>query len=230
MKIPRNNLSLIASWSGGKDSCLALHHARLQGYQVEYLLNFISREYKRCCFHGIESALISAQAQSLGITLVQHEVSPDMKDYEIEFKEAVSRLREQGSEGMLFGDVYLDDHREWVERVCRELGIQAVEPLWGRPAQDVVEEFLHLGYEAVVVSAKADIFGQEIVGRTLDRDLVQELVRKGICPCGENGEFHTLVVAGPLFRKKIEILKAQPILKKGFWEHWFLDIQEWRLI
>ncbi|MBU1853751.1 MAG: ATP pyrophosphatase, partial [Candidatus Omnitrophica bacterium] len=94
-----NNLKVVSSWSGGKDSCLACYRAMEKGYRVQYLLNFISREYKRCCFHGIESRLLKLQTEATGIPLVQEEVSPDMQMYEKEFKEAVLRLKDRGIRG-----------------------------------------------------------------------------------------------------------------------------------
>lgn len=221
---------LIASWSGGKDSCLAYYKAMKRGYQVKYLLNFISKEYKRCCFHGIEGELLNLQAELIGIPLIQKEVSPDMEEYEREFKEAVSEIKASGIEGMVFGDVYLEEHKSWVERVCKDLGIQPIEPLWESPPNKIMEDFINLGFKAVVVSCKADLFGEEFVGRYVDKNLLRDLNRKHICACGENGEFHTFVVDGPIFKKKIEIIKSQTILREGFWKYWFLDIQEYRII
>jgi uncharacterized protein (TIGR00290 family) len=221
---------VISSWSGGKDSCLACYMAMKRGYQVEYLLNFISKEYKRCCFHGLEAELLKLQASLIGIPLFQKEVSPDMEEYEREFKEAVSEVKASGIGGMVFGDVYLEEHKNWVERVCKDLRIQPIEPLWGSPPNKIVEDFINLGFKAVIVSCKADLFDEKFVGRYVDKNFLKELNRKHICPCGENGEFHTFVVDGPIFKKKIEITKSRTILKEGFWKHWFLDIQRYRII
>jgi len=223
-----NNKEVAASWSGGKDSCLACYQALKEGYTVRHLLNFISREYKRCCFHGIDAALLKTQAGLIGIPLIQHEVTADMKAYEQEFKEAVLNLR--GISGMVFGDIYLDEHKDWVERVCKDVGITAVEPLWNGSPLKLVEEFIRAGFKAVIVSAQADKFDKDFVGRTIDEQLVSELVSREICPCGENGEFHTLVIDGPLFeRGAIEITESEPVFKKGFWEYWFLDVKKYRI-
>ena len=218
----------ISSWSGGKDSCLACYKAIQDGYEIKYLLNFISREHKRGCFHGIESGLLKLQAELIGIPIVQHEVSADMQKYEEEFKEAVAGLRAEGIGSMVFGDIYLLDHASWVERVCKDLKIAPVEPLWNKPARKVVEEFIDLGFRSVIVSCKADVLGRDYIGRYMDKKILDEFEEKNICPCGENGEFHTLVVDGPIFKRGIEILRSEPILKDGFWKHWFLDIKEYR--
>lgn len=221
-----NNVA-VASWSGGKDSTLACYKAMQSGYPVKHLLNFISREYKRCCFHGIEKKLLQLQAEAVGIPLVQREVSADMEAYEKEFKEAVSELKASGIKSMIFGDIYLDEHKIWVERVCGDLTIQPIEPLWGLQPEMILNEFIDSGFKAIVVSAKADLLQEEFIGRYVDRDFVKELKRRRICPCGENGEFHTFVVDGPIFKKRIEITKSRPVLKDGFWRHWFLDIIEY---
>jgi uncharacterized protein (TIGR00290 family) len=221
-------MNLISSWSGGKDSCLACYKAIESGYRVSYLLNFISNEYKRCCFHGIEAALLNLQAELIGIALIQKEVSADMEKYEMEFKAAVSEIKAKGIQGMVFGDVYLEEHRDWAERVCKDLEILPIEPLWNCPPLKVVEEFIDLGFKAIVVSCKADIFGKDFIGRYLDKDLIQELKMRNICSCGENGEFHTFVIDGPIFKRKIEILESEPVLNEGFWRHWFLDIRRYK--
>lgn len=220
---------VVSSWSGGKDSCLACYKAIKSGYQVKYLLNFISKEYKRCCFHGLEAQLLDLQAKLIGIPLVQKEVSPGMEKYEEEFKLAVSELKTKGISQMVFGDVYLEEHKTWVERVCRELDIRPLEPLWGLSSQEIVEDFIDSGFKAIVVSCK-DELGENFVGRPVNRGLLEELKQRKICPCGENGEFHTFVIDGPLFKKRIEITKSKPVLKEGFWKHWFLDIEEYKIV
>lgn len=222
-----DNLTAVASWSGGKDSCLAYYKATQQGFRVKYLLNFISKESKRCCFHGIEGALLKLQSELIGIPLIQKEVSPDMQKYEKEFKEAVNKLKVQGIRKMVFGDIYLLDHMNWVERVCGDLDIDPIEPLWNIPPVEIMEEFINLGFKAIVVSCQADKFSKDFVGREVNKNLIKELQLQNICPCGENGEFHTLVVDGPIFKKRIKILESEPILKEGFWKYWFLNIKRY---
>ncbi len=220
-------MTAMSSWSGGKDSCLACYKALKNGYKIKYLLNFISREHKRCCFHGIEAELLKLQAELVGIPLVQKEVTPDMKKYEEEFKEAVVKLRAKGIEKMVFGDIYLLDQMNWVNRVCKDLEIEPVEPLWDIPATDVVNEFIDAGFEAIIVSCKADCLGRDFIGRRIDRAVVKEFKDMGVCPCGENGEFHTLVIDGPIFKRRIKILESEPVLKEGFWKYWFMDIKRY---
>jgi diphthine-ammonia ligase len=217
----------ISSWSGGKDSCLACYKAIQRGCDVKLLLNFISRGSKRGCFHGLESGLLKLQAELIGIPLVQREVSPDMGEYEEEFKAAVNELRGNDIDHMVFGDIYLLEHESWIERVCGELKIKALEPLWNEPVDRIIDELTGLGFKAVIVSCKADVMGREYLGRTVDKALARELAEKKICPCGENGEYHTLVVDGPMFSRPLKIVEADPVLKQGFWPHWFLDIKQY---
>lgn len=223
-------MRLIASWSGGKDSCLACYQSLMTGHEVVSLLHFVSAEYKRSCFHGIEMKLMEAQADIAGFPILIRETPADMEGYEEEFKKAVNLLKKRyGIEGMVFGDVYLDEHKEWVERVCSELSIKPIEPLWGRAPEDVVRQFIELGFKATIVSCKADIMGKEFIGREVDEELLKELLNRDICPCGENGEFHTLVTESPNFRGRIVITESRPVLKEGFWKHWFLDIRRWEV-
>lgn len=223
-------MKLIASWSGGKDSCLALYKAQQKGEEVALLLNFISAEYQRCCFHGIARELMTAQARALGIPMQQVAVPAQMPAYEEKFKSAVREWKEKEEiQGMVFGDVYLEEHKNWVDRVCRDLQIIPRLPLWNMPPWQVVQDFIAAGFRAVVVSAQADLFDADFLGREVNYELLAELADKKICPCGENGEFHTFVYDGPIFKEKIKIIEATKILREGFWKHWFLDIKKYAL-
>lgn len=215
----------LVSWSGGKDSAFACYLALAQGYKISHLVNFISQQYQRVSFHGTESRLIQMQSQAIGIPVLQKETTPD--GYEAEFKEAVRSLLPEGIKGMVFGDIYLDEHREWVERVCGELGIEAVEPLWGKSPESILTDFIDAGFEAIIVSAQARLIDEEWMGKRVDRDFMDYLKAKDIDLCGENGEYHTLVVNGPLFKRRIEITESRTIKRDSYW---FLDTQKYRLV
>jgi len=218
-------MSYIGSWSGGKDSCFACYRAICKGYDISCLVNFISKEYKRVSFHGTEDRLIQLQAEALGISLLQKETTGN--GYEQEFKEAVRSLIPEGIKGMIFGDIYLQEHKDWVERVCGELGIEAVEPLWGEEPERILLDFIDAGFQAIIVSAKADLFGKEWIGRKIDRDFFKYVKENSVDICGENGEYHTLVVNGPVFKKKIRITESKAITRDGYW---FLDTVEYSLL
>lgn len=217
-------MKVAASWSGGKDSCLACYKAVTQGYEVTHLVNFISRQFRRVSSHGVRARLIRRQAQAIGVPLVQYTVPPDMGLYEQRFKRAVSALKRKGIEGMVFGDIYLQEHRDWIERVCGELGITPVLPLWDIAPKRVLGEFIQAGFEAVIVSVKADVFGQEWLGRSVDHGSLSALEKlcqeKEADLCGEHGEYHTLVVDGPLFLKRMHLVRGAIVQRDGYW---FLD-------
>jgi len=224
-------MKVIVSWSGGKDSCFACYRALAQGYEVSYLVNFISRELKRVSFHGTRAHLISRQAQATEIPLRQYTVPPDMALYEQRFKKAVSALKRSGVEGMVFGDIYLQEHRDWVERVCGELDITPLLPLWGMAPERVLSGFIEAGFEAVIISAKAHIFDEEWLGRRIDHSFLLDLRKLGqgkeTDVCGEQGEYHTLVVDGPLFCKRLQVTYGARVQRDGCW---FLDIPRCRLV
>ena len=145
-----NLVSYIVSWSGGKDGCFACYEAMRQGYKVSRLVNFSFKESQRVSFHGTEAKLIQLQSRAIGIPLLQKETTWD--GYEREFKEAVRSLIPGGVKGMVFGDIYLQEHKDWVERVCEELGIEAIEPLWGRNPDEVLSGFIDSGFEAMTLN------------------------------------------------------------------------------
>lgn len=210
---------VFVSWSGGKDSCLACYLATTEGFKVRYLANMITEDGKRSWTHGQSPEILQVQAQAMGIPLIQQRTT--MANYEAEFKNMVRDLKKDRVGGGVFGDIDLDEHREWVERVCRQAGVAAHLPLWGKEQGQVLREFVDLGFEAVVVAAKADFFGEEILGRRVDLDFIgqlEELVKIGaVTPCGEAGEYHTFVIDGPLFRQRIEILENKKTLAEGTW-------------
>lgn len=217
-------MSYIASWSGGKDSCMALYKAMAKGYRISSLVNFISKEYKRVSFHGTEAKLIHLQANSVDLPLMQKETTNN--GYEQEFKEAVKCLIPNGIKGMIFGDIYLEEHKGWVERVCKDLGIEAVEPLWGMNTKKILTDFIEAGFEALIVSAQSKYINQEWIGQKVSKDFIEYLEDRGIDLCGENGEYHTLVTNGPIFKKVINIIDSRTIKKE---DHLFLDIYKYNL-
>ena len=217
-------MSYISSWSGGKDSCFACYQALTQGYKISHLANFVSQEFKRVSFHGTEARLIQLQSQATGIPLLQKATT--WEGYEQEFKEAVKSLLPQGIKGMVFGDIFLQEHRDWVERVCGELGIEAILPLWNKDTEKIFTDFIDAGFEAIIVSARDELIDKEWIGKRVDRKLLAYLKTKNIDPCGENGEYHTLVVNGPLFKRKIEIIESRTINRDN---HWLLDTGKYRL-
>ena len=179
----------------------------------------------RSMSHGLDPRLIATQAQALEIPILQQETT--WETYEEESKRAVAELKKNGVGGVVFGDIDIEGHKEWVERVCGELGVTPILPLWGEEPQKLLNDFVDAGFEAIVVSAKAEFFGQEWLGRRVDRGFVQELLKlDSVHPCGEQGEYHTFVLDGPIFKKRIDIIESSKLLREGYW---FLDISRYEL-
>ena len=208
---------VFASWSGGKDCCLALHRAIISGLDVRYLANTITEDGKRSFSHGMSAEVIRAQAQAIGIPLAQQPTTRET--YEAEFINMLRAFKQEGIDGGVFGDIDFNEHREWIERVCRESDITPYLPLWLENQDKLLSEFIDAGFEAIVVAAKADLFGEEVLGQTVDRDFIKHLKELGktkkITPCGESGEYHTLVIDGPIFQKRLEILETRKVLRNG---------------
>jgi diphthine-ammonia ligase len=220
------NLSAAVSFSGGKDSVLALYYALKQGYNVKFLANFVSQKYKRSSFHGIKEELIDMQAECLGVKLLQYHVGLKNSSYEKKFCMMLKKLKNLGMEYFICGDIYLEEHPNWIKKQCDKFGLNLYEPLWKKPTLDIVKEFINLGFRAKVVSVDAKVLPKELVGKDLDENFVKEIQGYKCCICGENGEYHTFVYDGPIFKRRIQILKTEIVFKKTFWEAWFLDIKE----
>lgn len=184
------------SWSGGKDSMLALHRALASGYRVEALLVMFDEEGERSRSHGLPPRLLQAQARALGIPLVMRRAS--WATYEAEFIAATTDFAAQGLRYGVFGDIDLEPHRAWEEKVCSAAGLEAALPLWQEPRVALVEEFLALGYRARVVCTNGHWLDSSFCGRLFDAAFLRDLP-PGVDACGENGEFHTFVFDGPRF-------------------------------
>ena len=201
------------SWSGGKDSTLALDRALREGAPVRYLFNIYDGSSGRVRFHGVRTELITAQAEALGLELVQRPSRED--DFEAVFRSILDELADRDVHGVVFGNIHLADVRAWYEERTAAMGFEHIEPLWGDAPAELLGEFAALGYRAVVVSVDTERADGAWLGRELDEELIAEILRReDVDPCGEQGEFHTFAFAGPLFRHTIavqtgEIRKAE---------------------
>lgn len=217
-------MSMFVSWSGGKESCLACYKAMQAGFTISHLLNFVDEAGRRSRSHGLRVELLRAQSEALGIPIIQRPTA--WETYEREFKKSVSELKQVGVEGGVFGDIDLQVHRDWVERVCGEIGIKCILPLWCMRREEILDEFISAGFEAIVVAAKANLLGVEWLGCKLDGEFLIELRQQNIDLCGEGGEYHTFVVDGPIFKKRINIVESTKMLWNG---KWILDIVKYEL-
>lgn len=211
----------IASWSGGKDSCLACYLAIKKGMKISHLLHFDRPNN----LHGVDPAMIRLQAELAGIPIVQRKVASE--DFEREFKKTVGELAKNGTRGMVFGDIYLEPHKEWVDRTCGELGIEPIEPLWGMKTENIMKDFINQGFETIVASGDQKLIDKKYIGRKMDSDFIEYLKSKNLDVCGENGEFHTFVTSGPLFQGRIEITDSAITSRDGFC---FLDVRKYEVV
>lgn len=217
---------VVALWSGGKDSCFACYKAIQQGCEVSYLLNFVSENGSKSISHGLDSELIALQGKATGISLVQRKTH--WGKYEEVFSQVINELKQEGINAAVFGDIYLQEHKDWLDKICSRLDIRSVLPLWKLNTKDIVENFIDIGFEAIVVSAKAKIFTDEWLGRKIDRTFIEDVsnLKEDIDLCGESGEFHSFVINGPMFKKRIRILEADKTLRDGYHN---LNIKEYKI-
>jgi len=190
----------LASFSGGKDSMLAVQRARAQGLEVRWLLAMLEETGERLRSHGVPLALLQAQADALGLELVAAAASWD--DYQSVFISQLQALAARGAQAAVFGDIDLQPHRDWEERVCAQAGLQAHLPLWGEPRRALVDAFLAQGWRARVVCVDSRHLDDAFCGREFDADFIASLPA-GVDACGENGEFHTFVFDGPGFSRPL---------------------------
>jgi len=201
------------NWSGGKDSTLALHKVlEEKELAVNYLLTTLSDAYNRVSMHGVREELLVAQAESIGIPLYQVRLaeSPQMDEYEKTMELHLNKLKLEGITTSVFGDIFLEDLKIYREKKLSEIGMEAVFPLWKKDTRAILKEFLALGYKTVVVCAQRGL--ETFCGRVIDENFIDDLP-EGIDPCGENGEFHTFVFDGPLFKHPVGFVTGEKVYK-----------------
>ncbi len=211
--------SFFCSWSGGKDSCLALYRAIQEGGRPRALLTMLREDGKRSRSHGLSSTLIQKQASCLGIALVTRATSWD--NYEATFLSILHDFKKEGIEVGIFGDIDLEEHREWVERVCSSATIYPYEPLWKKARRDLLKELFEAGFKATIVAVKENVLDKQFLGKILNVDLMEKFEGMGIDASGEGGEYHTVVTDGPIFSTSLQLDLKEQSLKDGYW---FLDV------
>lgn len=209
----------VVSWSGGKDSSLALHAALHDPtLHIEALVTTVTSEYDRISMHGVRRALLEAQAEAIGIPLIVAPIPPRSTNaqYEAAMAEALAPLCASGVTHMVCGDLYLTDIREYRERLLAPLGITAVFPVWLRDTAQLAREFIALGFEATLCCVDPKQIDPSFCGRRFDDSLLADLPALAD-PCGENGEFHTFVSNGPIFRRPVGVRVGERVERDGFW-------------
>jgi uncharacterized protein (TIGR00290 family) len=211
--------SILMSWSGGKDSSLALHKIlNERSYDVKALVTTVTEEFDRVSMHGVRRTLLHAQASSLGLPLEEVWIPKGASNeaYEARMKVVLSKHKEQGVEQIAFGDLFLQDIRSYREERLGQIGMRGLFPLWGLDTIKLAAEFVEQGFKAVVCCVDPKQLGKEFCGREFDRPFLESLP-SGVDPCGENGEFHTFVYAGPIFKDEIAMTKGEVVLRHSFY-------------
>ncbi|MCW3997607.1 MAG: diphthine--ammonia ligase [Candidatus Bathyarchaeota archaeon] len=212
----KKNMNVAIAWSGGKDSCLACYKAIKAGHNVFSLLIMMADENKSY-FHLINSSLLDSQSNALGFPIIKQTTTLDM--YETNFKKVLFELKNKGVEGLVSGDVFdvALHEKGWLDRICREVGLIPVRPLWHLDTNQILTEFINEGFKAIVVRVKSAVLGLEWLGREIDQKFFKDLLELGtIDPCGEYGEFHSFVTDGPIFRSKIKITESEKTTINGY--------------
>lgn len=217
---PAQGTSFVCSWSGGKDSCLALYQAIQAGARPSALLTMLQDDGRRSRSHGLALDVLQAQASALGIPLVTRATSWD--DYERTFIDALRELQAAGVQAAVFGDIDLQDHLEWERMVCREAELAPHLPLWQTSRAAVLSAFWDAGFQATVIATNDEKLGRGYLGRLLDPALTNEFERRGIDLCGEEGEYHTVVTDGPIFSRPLSLHLNEVSLRSGYW---FIDAE-----
>ncbi|MCJ8164652.1 diphthine--ammonia ligase [Pontibacter sp. E15-1] len=207
------NTPSVFNWSGGKDSALCLHHVlQTDTYSVQKLLTTLSGETQRVSMHGVRQELLQQQALQIGLPLQQVFLpeNASMEAYNALMAQTMRAQRQQGITHAIFGDINLEDLRQYREAQLAEVGMQAVFPLWNRPTGELVLEFLDLGFRAVVVCVNERVLDASFAGRPFDADFLHDLPAN-VDPAGENGEFHTFVFDGPIFREPVRYTLGESV-------------------
>ncbi|MBS4804406.1 MAG: diphthine--ammonia ligase [Clostridium sp.] len=208
------------SYSCGKDSTLSLYRMIKGGYTPLALLVTVDKKVCRSWFHGIQEHLLNEVSKSLEIELDM--IKCQGEEYKTAFEKTLGKWKEQGADACVFGDIDLMAHRTWCEDKCEKAGLEAIFPLWEEDREALTYEFIDSGFKTVIKNVKLSILGEEFLGEVLTKDVVERLKAAGSDACGENGEYHTFVFDGPLFKERINFETGDNILTET---HGFLDIK-----
>ena len=206
---------VLISWSGGKDSALTLYELQKdKNYEIIALITTVTEDYNRVSMHGIRRTLIEQQADSLGIKLETVLISRNASNQEYESKlcEVLSRYIELGIKIVAFGDLFLEDIRRYREVFLKKIGVQAIFPIWKRNTRELAKTFLNLGFKAVISCVDSELIDKSFAGREFDQKFLSDLPYKAD-PCGENGEFHSFVYGGPIFKYPIHYSMGEVVLR-----------------
>ena len=206
---------VVFTWSGGKDSAMALYQLVMEnGHNVLALLTTVTQDYGRISMHGVRAALLEQQAASLRLPLEQVRISRNSsnEEYEAVMEEKLRQYQAEGAQSAVFGDIFLEDLKKYREDNLAKIGMTAIFPIWKRDTSELARTFIALGFRAVITCVDTEALDRRFAGRDFDEQLLADLP-DGVDPCGENGEFHSFVCDGPIFRERIRFRRGRTVLR-----------------
>ena len=216
---------VILSWSGGKDSALALYELReSQDYEIAVLLTTVTQDYDRISMHGVRRILLERQAESLGLPLEKVFISKDTsnQEYESKIREVLVKYQTAGVRCVVFGDIFLEDLRKHREDNLSKIGMEGIFPIWKRDTAELAHTFIDLGFKAVITCIDSNVLDKIFIGKAFDEQFLSKLP-SAVDPCGENGEFHSFVYDGPRFQERILHTIGEVVLREN--RFYFCDLE-----
>jgi uncharacterized protein (TIGR00290 family) len=214
--------SALLSWSGGKDSALCLYelmcNKKYFDLEIKALITTLTKEYDRISMHGVRRELLIAQSRSLGIPVEEVWIpnKASNETYEAQMIKSIAKWKdEKGVKIAAFGDLFLEDIQAYRERFLGIIGVGAIFPIWGRNTKKLSKSFIESGFKAIICTVDPKKLDRIFCGREYDERLLSE-IPESVDPCGENGEFHTFVYDGPIFKKKIDVKIGEVVERDGF--------------
>jgi len=209
---------VLFTWSGDKDSALALYEIQMpNGYEISALLTIVTEGYERISMHGVRSILLERQAKSIGLPVEKIYITGSVSNQ----GDKLLKYRSQGVFSVAFGDVFLKDVRKYREENLAKIGMRAIFPLWKRDSIELAQTFMALGFRSVITCVDSTVLDGRFAGRDFDDQFLRDLPPE-VDPCGENGEFHSFVYDGPIFDKRISHRKGRVILRDN--RFYFCDL------
>ena len=215
---------VLFTWSGGKDSVLALYEIQKRDDQeVVALLTTLTEGYDRISMHGVRSILLEHQAKCLGLPIEKVYISKNSsnEEYGAKMREVLQKYLTGGVSSVVFGDIFLEDLRKYREDNLSKIGMKAIFPIWKRNTAELARGFIDLGFKAVITCVDSNVLDKAFVGRLYDQQFLSELPST-VDPCGENGEFHSFVYDGPIFEKRVSYTKGEIVFRDN--RYWYCDL------
>lgn len=205
----------IMSWSGGKDSSMALYYAKEKGgLDIQALVTTVTEGYDRISMHGVRRTLLKQQSEAIGIPVEEVIISQvsSNEEYDARFKEKLLTFKKKGVKQVIIGDIFLEDLKKYREERLAEINMTGIFPIWKRDTTELAQTFIDLGFKAIITCLDSKLLDKSFAGRDFDLSLLNDFP-DNVDPCGENGEFHTFVYDGPIFSKPVSLEKGEVVLR-----------------